>query len=98
MREQNPDTPDFLSKKDWRFKGLRGAMESTFVELCQKGVGAEVKHTAVITQEEEHQLWDRGVLGVDSLLKLLRSVFFSVWKVYCFLASGYFFGTIMFPS
>ena len=53
MREQNPD---FLSKKDWQFKGLRGAMESTFVELRQKGVGAEVKHTAVITQEED-QLW-----------------------------------------
>ena len=51
MREQNPDTPDFLSKKDWR-KGLRGAMESALVELQQKGVGAEVKRTEVITQEE----------------------------------------------
>ena len=35
MREQNldtPDTPDFLSKKDWRFKGLCGAMEWNFAK------------------------------------------------------------------
>ena len=53
------------------------------MELHQKGFGAEVKHTAVITQEEEDQLWDRGVLRVDSLLKLLCRVFFSVGKVFC---------------
>ena len=37
---------------------VRGGMESTFVELRQKGVVAEVKHMAVITQKEEDQLWD----------------------------------------
>ena len=37
---------------------VHGGTKSTFVELRQKGVVAEVKHTAVITQKEEDQLWD----------------------------------------
>jgi hypothetical protein len=45
MRNVHGDTPDFLSKKDWRFRELRGTMERTFSDLRKQGVGAEVKHT-----------------------------------------------------
>ena len=30
MRALHGDTPDFLSKKDWRFRELRGTIESVF--------------------------------------------------------------------
>ena len=52
-------------------------MESTFVELRQKGVVAEVKHTAVIYHSEGRRsaLGLRHALRVDSPLKLL---FFSL--------------------
>ena len=45
MRNVHGDTPDFLSKKDWRFRELRGTMERIFSNLREQGVGAEVKHT-----------------------------------------------------
>ena len=57
MRNLHGDTPDFLSRKDWRFRELRGTMERTFSDLRKQGVGAEVKHTPIIAKEEEDQLW-----------------------------------------
>ena len=83
MREQHGDTPDFLSKKDWRFRGLRGTIESTYSELRKNGIGAEVKHTPIVTKEEEDQLWRSGVMGTDTPKQLLQTVFFYVGKVFC---------------
>ena len=83
MRERHGDTPDFLSKKDARFRDLQGTLECTFSDLRKKGIGAEVKHTPVITKEEEGQLWLAGVMGVDTPKQLLNSVFFYVGKVFC---------------
>ena len=86
MRGQHSDTPDFLLKKDWRFCALRGTIESTFAELQKNGIGAEVKHTPIITREEEEQLWRVGVMGLilqESFFRLLHAVFFYVGKVFC---------------
>ena len=83
MRQCNGDTPDFLSKKDYRFRELRGTMERTFSDLRKKGVGAEVKRTPIITKEEEDQLWKTKVLGKDTPKQLLNTVFFYVGKVFC---------------
>ena len=76
MRNLHGDTPDFLSKKDWRFRELRGTMEQTFFDLRKQGVGAEVKHTLIITKEEEDQLWHSNELGTDTPKQLLQTVFF----------------------
>ena len=53
MRDKNPETPDFLTKNDWRFKKLNGVKESVFVDLRKQGIGCEVKHTPTISLEEE---------------------------------------------
>lgn len=82
MRERHGDTPDFLSKKDARFRHLRGTLDCTFSDLRKKGVGAEVKHTPVITKEEEDQLWRTGAM-IDTPKQLLNAVFFYVGKVFC---------------
>ena len=76
MRERHDDTPDFLSKKDARFRDLQGTLECTFSDLRKRGVGAEVKHTPVITKEEEDQIWKAGVMGTDTPKQLLNTVFF----------------------
>ena len=76
MQERHSDTPDFLSKKDARFRDLQGTLECTFSDLRKKGVGAEVKHTPVITKEEEDQIWRAGVMGTDTPKQLLNTVFF----------------------
>ena len=41
-------------------------MERVFCDLQQQGIGAEVKHTPVISPEEENQLWTTGMLGTDT--------------------------------
>ena len=40
------------------------------------GVGAEVKHTNIISKKEEQELWEKNVLGVDTPESLFRAVFY----------------------
>ena len=84
MRGKNPETPDFLTKKDWRFRELNGCIESTYINLRKQGIGTEVKHTPIITMEEENQLWERGVSGTETPTKLQRSVFFMLARFFVF--------------
>ena len=68
MQGLHGDTPDFLSKKDWRFRELWGTMEAVYCDFCKR---AEVKHTPVITKEEENRLWEMKELGTDTPKQLL---------------------------
>ena len=74
------DTSDFLSKKDWRFREHNGA---NFSDLCKQGVGAEVKHTRIITKKEEDQLWKAEKMGTNTPEQLFQAVFFYAGKVFC---------------
>lgn len=47
------------------------------------GVGAEVKHTNLITKGEDNALCEHGVLGVDTPEPLLRAVFYYNGKNVC---------------
>ena len=51
--------------------------------LQEEGVGASVKHTAVISHGEESVLWESGVIGVHNPKALLNAVFFLNGKVLC---------------
>ena len=62
MKDLNPDVPNFLDEEDSQFIGLRGTRDTVARGLRTEGVGASVKHTAVITQDEEESLWTEGVL------------------------------------
>ena len=57
------------------------------VSLChllrKKGIGATKKHAAVICPEDEIQMWESGVLGVDSQWSLARATFFVVGLHFC---------------
>ena len=67
--------PNFMDRKDPRFRDLTGAIQVRYRELRTEGVGAVVKHAAIVTPEEENQLWDSKVLGVHSPLALVSAVF-----------------------
>ena len=56
MREIQPGYPNFLDKNDSRFKKLHGALDSHFHQLHSKGVGRDVKHAIVLTEEDEEKL------------------------------------------
>ena len=83
MLTVNPETPNFLDEKDVRFVGLRGTRDTVSRQLREQGVGAKVKHAAVISYEEESALWDRGVVGAHSTKALLNAVFYMNGKVLC---------------
>ena len=51
--------------------------------LLDDGVGAVVKHTPIITIDEEKLLWSQGVLGMMTSTSLLNTVFFLNGKMLC---------------
>ena len=75
--------PNFMDRKNPHFRDLTGALQVKCRELREKGVGALVKHAAVITPDEEERFWETKVLGVHSPVALQRAVFFYVGKVFC---------------
>ena len=65
--------PKFMNRKDPHFKELNGAIQVRSRELCVSGVGAVVKHAAVIREQEEHALWESKVIGDPNPLALQRA-------------------------
>ena len=82
-RSKSEDCPNFLDKKDPRFRDLRGACDNVSRKLREEGVGADVKHAAIFTPEEEEKLWNTGSIGIQSPKALVRAVFFYVGKSLC---------------
>ena len=85
MRRDNRCPFDIFDKKDVRFRGFHGTLESEFQSLHSEGVGAEVKHIPLITKEEEATMWEKGfdsassgekciLLEWEKLLDLLRTI------------------------
>ena len=72
----DPSVPNFMNKKDGTFKDLYGALEIKYYELRVAGVGADVKHSPIVTKEEEDTLWKSSVLGDQDPVALQRAVFF----------------------
>ena len=66
MRSINPGCPNFLEKKDSRFKELHGVMDSHFHQIHSTGIGRDVKHASVLTQDDEEKLWKRVVIGTKT--------------------------------
>ena len=56
-REHQSDPPNFLDRKDSRFKKLHGTCNSAFNSLREEGVGAN-KKSAKITKVDEDKLWE----------------------------------------
>ena len=82
-RSNSVDFPNFLDKTDLRFRELRAACDNVARQLRKDGVGAEVKHTEVITTEEEAKLWESGTIGINDPLPLVRAVFYYIGKTLC---------------
>ena len=75
LRDINPDCFNFLDKKDAQFRQLHHALDVQFHKLHSDGIGRQVNHTEVISNEEEQKLGESGVLEVSNPLSLQNAVF-----------------------
>ena len=78
-----PNCPNFMDRKNNRFRDITGALQVRYRELLKEGVGTVVKHAPVVTAEEKDALWKTNVIGEGSTLSLQRAVFFYVGKCFC---------------
>ena len=82
-KQTQANPPNFLDRKDFRFKQLHGACDATFRALHEQGIGTEKKSAEFIDTEIEDKLWDSGVLDINTPEKLQNAVFFYIGKVCC---------------
>ena len=82
MRDVNPGCPNFLDKKDSRFKKFHGTLDSHYHHLHGSGLGRQVKHARVLSDDDEDKLWRSGVLGTSSPQMLQNAVFYMVGKAF----------------
>lgn len=75
--------PNFVDKSNLAFSELHATCNRLAVELRRAGIGAKVKHAAVISQAEEDQLWDSGAIGIFNPKVLLHCAFYYVGKCFC---------------
>ena len=80
MRDCNPGCPNFLDKKDSRFRQLQGTLDAYFHNLHSEGIG---RHAETISTEEENQLWETGVLDINTPKGLQNAVFYTIGKMFC---------------
>ena len=83
MRNVNPECPNFLDKKDPRFKHLHNTLDVLFHNLHSEGIGRQTKQAEIITSEEEEKLWQSGVMSVGYPKGLLNAAFYTVGKMFC---------------
>ena len=83
MLEQNYCLPKFLDRQNQQFRPIHGACDSVYHSLHCSGVGASIRHTAIISEDEEKKLWEYGILGLDNPKSLQRAVFYFIGKRFC---------------
>lgn len=71
MMHANKIPFNIFDKADMRFRDLHMTLDTVCVSLHKEGIGAEVKHAAVISLEHEELLWQKGALVVHSPDSLL---------------------------
>ena len=82
-KEHQRDPPNFLDRKDMRFKKLHGTCDVIFRSLHQAVIGAKINSAQVISDEEEEKLWETGVLNTNTPNGLQKAVFYHVGKACC---------------
>ena len=82
IRARSHECPNFFNKRERKFDQLHRTLQTVFRQLREEGVIASVKHTPVITAEEEELLWCTKTIRDHSPVALQRAVFHYVGKVF----------------
>lgn len=65
-KECQPDLPNFLDRKDARFKRLHDTCDTIFRVLHESGVGVERKSAQILTRNDEDKFWETGTFNTDT--------------------------------
>ena len=65
------------------FKSLHNAMNNLSKQLLGAGVGAEKQQARVITEDEESELWRKGIIGPGSPKSLVNAMFYYCGILFC---------------
>jgi hypothetical protein len=57
-------------------------VDTHFHKLHSEGIGIQVKHTEIVTKEDETNLWTSGTVGVDTPKSLQNASFYVVGKMF----------------
>lgn len=83
MLKNNPDALKFLDRSQTAFLELQRTCDTVYHDLHCQGIGATVRHTPMLSPDEESKLWSTGVLGCSTPKSLKRVVFFYFGKRFC---------------
>ena len=75
MRRCNKQPFDIYAKKDMRFWQFHGTMETVFQQLHKDGIGAEIKHAAVILQAKVTTVFALQELLVCTNMEFRKKLF-----------------------
>ena len=81
MLDHNNRLPKFLDRSNPVIHPIHGACDSVYHSLHCARIENSIRHTAIISEEEEAKLWKKGILGVDNPKSLQRAVFILLVKV-----------------
>ncbi|KAK3084649.1 hypothetical protein FSP39_016881 [Pinctada imbricata] len=59
---------------DAEFGKLRQILDAKMKEIAKTGLGSMKKQAQIITEKEENEMWEKGVLGTDTGVKLLDTI------------------------
>ena len=71
-----------MDKKDSRFRNLHRTLDAYFHKLHADGIGVQVKHTEILTEDDEMKLWESRVVSVATPRGLQNAAFLTVGKVF----------------
>ena len=84
MLDHNNRLPKFLDWTNPVFRLIHFACDSVYHSLHCAEIGISVRHTTIISEEEEAKLWEKGILGVDNPKSLQWAVFYFISKRFVF--------------
>ena len=73
----------FLDSKEMAFCDLHHTCDVVYHDLHGQGIGTDVRHAHVFSQEEESKLWETGILGTTISKSLQHAVFCYISKCFC---------------
>lgn len=87
LKDNNIAGMNFLDLRDDKFMYLHKVLDGKMKELTRRGVGANIKRAAALTQADEGILWSKGMFGDSNGQAMVSTLYFYNCKLFHLRAS-----------